>query len=93
MHWKPEFSSYLARLLMEEWDKSVLVKGQGKKQEEILAHVQQVIAEDLKREKDLEREVQNMLDELEKTHSGQFERYKMYPMLKKKLAQKKGVVL
>ena len=92
MHWKPEFSSYLARLLMEEWDKSALAEWQGK-QEEVLAHIQQIIAEDLNKEKELEQEVQNMLDELEKTHSGQFERYKMYPMLKKKLAQKKGVVL
>ena len=92
MHWKPEFSSYLARLIIEEWEKNALLKEQGR-QEEILAHIQQVIAEDLKKEKALEQEVQNMLDELEKTHAGQFERYKMYPMLKKKLAQKKGVVL
>ena len=32
-----------------------------------------------------------MLDELEKTHAGQFERYKMYPLLKKKMAKKKGL--
>ena len=92
MRWTPEFSSYLAKLLIEEWDKNHLVKWQTDKNN-IVPHVQQCIAEDLSKEKDLEQEVQQMLDELENTHSGQFERYKMYPLLKKKLAQKKGFIL
>ena len=92
MHWTPEFSSYLAKLLIEEWDKTHSVKWLAKK-EEVMAHIQQCIAEDLNKEKELEQEVQKMLDELENTHSGQFERYKMYPLLKKKLAQKKGFIL
>ena len=92
MRWTPEFSSYLAKLLVEEWDKTHSVEWLAKK-EEGMAHIQQCIAEDLKKEKQLEQEVQHMLDELESTHSGQFERYKMYPLLKKKLAQKKGFIL
>ena len=92
MRWTPEFSSYLAKLLIEEWDKNHLVEWQIEK-EKIISPVQQCIAEDLNKEKELEKEVQKMLDELENTHPNQFERYKMYPLLKKKLAQKKGFIL
>ena len=92
MRWTPEFSFYLAKLLIEEWDKSHLVEWPVAK-ETAISHIQQCIAEDLNKEKELEQEVQQMLDELENTHSGQFERYKMYPLLKKKLAQKKGFIL
>ena len=92
MQWTPEFSSYLAQLLIEEWDKNHLLEWKAEKAKAI-SHIRQCIAEDLNKEKELEKEVQHMLDELENTHSGQFERYKMYPLLKKKLAQKKGLIL
>ncbi len=41
----------------------------------------------------LEKEVNQMMDELERQNPGGFERYKMFPMLKKKLAKQKGIVL
>ena len=42
-------------------------------------------------ERRLEQEAHEMMDQLEKTQS--FERHKMFPMLKKKLAEKKGFIL
>ncbi len=51
------------------------------------------IQDDLQKEADLDREVNQMLDDLERKHSGEFQRFKMYPILKKKLAQEKKVIL
>ena len=48
---------------------------------------------DYQREADLDREVHQMLDKLEKSNPGEFERYKMYPMLKQKMAKDKKVIL
>lgn len=51
------------------------------------------VRQDYEREADLEREVHKMLDQLEKSHGGQFERYKMYPLLKQKLAKERKIIL
>ena len=48
---------------------------------------------DYQKEIDLEKEVNKMLDDLERSNSGQFQRYKMYPLLKQKLAKEKKVIL
>ena len=53
----------------------------------------QNILKDYAKEKVLEKEVETMMDELERSHPGSFERYKMYPLLKKKLAKEKGIIL
>ena len=44
-------------------------------------------------EKDLEREAHSMMDDLERQNPGAFERHKMFPMLKKRLAKEKGIIL
>ena len=51
------------------------------------------IKAEYEKEAELEREVHKMLDQLEKSHSGEFERYKMFPLLKQKLAKEKKVIL
>lgn len=51
------------------------------------------IRADYDREAELDREVNKMLDQLERSHQGQFERYKMYPLLKQKMAKEKKVIL
>jgi len=48
---------------------------------------------ELQKEAALDKEVQRMMDELERQNPGGFERYKMFPLLKKRLAKEKGVVL
>ena len=52
-----------------------------------------IVKADYQREADLEKEVSAMLEKLEKQNPGEFERYKMYPMLKKRLAKEKGIIL
>lgn len=41
----------------------------------------------------LDREVNQMLDKLERSNPGEFQRFKMFPMLKQKLAKEKKVIL
>ena len=52
-----------------------------------------LIQGDYSRELELDREVNRMLDDLERKNSGEFERYKMFPLLKKRLAKEKGIIL
>jgi hypothetical protein len=52
-----------------------------------------MIRADYHREAELDREVNRMLDDLERQNSGEFQRYKMFPMLKRRLAKEKGIIL
>jgi hypothetical protein len=47
----------------------------------------------MRKESDLDHEVNRMMDELERQNPGEFQRYKMFPMLKKRLAKEKGIIL
>ena len=49
--------------------------------------------EELEKETQLEKEVNSMMDELERQNPNKFERYKIFPLLKKKLAKQKGIIL
>ena len=92
MLWNSHLSHYLAILMVKEWEKSNAVN-YPKGTEVVKQQVNVILNEELNKEKQLDQQVQVMLDQLEKTHPNNFERYKMYPLLKKKLAEKKGVIL
>ena len=51
------------------------------------------VVADFAKEAQLDVEVNKMLDQLEKKNPGEFQRYKMFPLLKKRMAQEKGIVL
>lgn len=59
----------------------------------VLERAVQAVRADFEREAELDKEVNRMLDDLEKKNPGEFQRFKMFPMLKKRLAQEKGIVL
>ncbi len=63
------------------------------KEEVVLARAEALIRADFARESALDQEVHKMMDDLERQSAGAFERYKMFPMLKKRLAKEKGIVL
>lgn len=63
------------------------------KEEEVFQRAISIVNSDFQREKELDEEVNQMLDDLEKQNPGSFQRYKMFPLLKRKLAEKKGIVL
>ncbi len=59
----------------------------------VLDRATAIVRADFEREAELDREVNRMMDDLERKGSGEFERYKMFPMLKKRLAKEKGIIL
>lgn len=63
------------------------------KEEKILQRALSALTSEVAREAELDREVLKMMDDLERQNPGGFERYKMFPLLKKRLAKEKGYVL
>lgn len=62
-------------------------------EKKVFSRAKELVQNDYAREADLDREVNAMLDKLEQSNPGEFQRFKMFPMLKQKLAKEKGVVL
>lgn len=52
-----------------------------------------LIRGDFQRESQLDAEVNKMMDDLERQNPGSFQRFKMFPLLKKRLAKEKGIIL
>ncbi len=63
------------------------------KEEDVLERATAIIRADYFRERELDSEVNRMMDDLERQNPGEFQRYKMFPMLKKRLAKEKGIIL
>ena len=62
-------------------------------EDKVLRRAVELIKADFDREAALDREVNLMLDDLERKNPGEFQRFKMFPLLKKRLAKEKGIVL
>lgn len=63
------------------------------KEDSVLRRAMEVIRADFHREAELDQEVNRMMDDLERQNPGQFQRFKMFPLLKKRLAKEKGIIL
>jgi hypothetical protein len=64
------------------------------KEDAVVERAFAIVRADYHREQELDREVNRMMDDLERQNSGEpFQRYKMFPMLKKRLAKEKGIIL
>ena len=48
---------------------------------------------ELKKEEQIEIDVKALMDQMERQHEGEFQRHKMFPMLKQKLAKERKVIL
>lgn len=82
----------IARLVVKQVHASPAI--QAKVDDEVIEKtVIAVLKKNLEEEAQLEREVEAMMEQLERQNPGGFERYKMYPLLKKKLAEQKGFIL
>ncbi len=82
----------IASKVLNQWKKQNLItfKVDEKK---VLNRMIEELKKDLQKEQELELEVNRMLDQLERSNPGEFQRYKMYPILKKKMAKEKKVIL
>lgn len=65
----------------------------NKSKEALLARGKEIILEDIAKESKLDEEVMRMLDDIEKQQTDQFERHRMFKMLKTKIANERGIVL
>ena len=82
----------LSEKVLEAWKAHNLVEFKDD-EKRVLARVIAAVREDYDKEALLEKDVQKMLEDLERSHGGQFERYKMYPLLKQKLAKERKIIL
>jgi len=82
----------LAEKILNQWKKQNLIvfKDDEKK---VLARMVEIIKQDYAREAALEADVNAMLDQLEISNPGEFQRFKMFPILKQKLAKERKVIL
>ena len=82
----------IANKVLNQWKNQNLItfKVDEKK---VLSRMIEELKKELQKEQDLELEVNRMLDQLERSNPGEFQRYKMYPILKKKMAKEKKVIL
>jgi hypothetical protein len=78
--------------VFEHWKKNnvIVFKDDEKK---VFARALEAVKEDYQKEAQLDIDVNKMLDQLERTNQGEFQRYKMYPILKQKLAKERKIVL
>jgi hypothetical protein len=82
----------LVRRVVLELEKKKLVTF-NKSKEAILHRGKELINADFEKEAALEQEVIRMLDDIEKQQGDNFERHKMFLMLKRKVAEERGFVL
>lgn len=82
----------LAKKVLKHWNEANLVRPKVDEQA-LLEKMVGLLRAEVQKEVDLDRDVHAMLDKLEASHGGQFERHKMYPMLKQKMAKEKKVIL
>ena len=62
-------------------------------EKKVLARGLEILKEEVQKEVELDKEVHRKLDELEKTNPGEFQRHKMFQLMKAKLAKEKKVIL
>lgn len=82
----------LAEKVLATWKAHNLVEFKAD-EKQVLERMIAAVREDYDREALLEKDVNKMLEDLERSHGGQFERYKMYPLLKQKLAKERKIIL
>ncbi len=82
----------MASAILESLKKNNIVTFK-EKEEVVLQRAVSIIRADFQREADLDIEVNKMMDTLERQNPGEFQRYKMFPLLKKRMAKEKGIIL
>ena len=59
----------------------------------VLQTIIDAIINELKKEEKLDQDVHALMDQMEREHEGQFQRHRMFPMLKQKLAKERKIIL
>lgn len=83
---------HLVDLILRSWKQNNVVEFKVE-EPQVRQRMIQLVRGEYEKEANLEKEVNKMLDDLERTNAGEFQRHKMYHMLKQKLAKERKVVL
>ena len=82
----------IATKVFETWKQNhILVFKEDEKV--VQARMVEILKAEYQKELDLDRDVNQKLDELERTNSGEFQRFKMYPLLRKQMAKDRKLIL
>ncbi len=92
MKWTERQIQALVKGVFRSWKTGELVEFKSS-EEKAFKKALEIVKEEFKKEKDLEKEVNQLMDDLEIKNPGSFERYKMFPLLKRQLAKQKGLIL
>lgn len=82
----------LAEKILNQW-KSQNVITLKVDEKTVLATMINALMNELKKEEQLEIDVKALMDQMERQHEGEFQRHKMFPMLKQKLAKERKIIL
>lgn len=82
----------IAHRVVATWKSNQLIT-MNVPEKQILETIEKVVRENIAQEEALDREVHKMLDDLERQNPGEFQRHKMFNLLKQKLAKERKVVL
>lgn len=82
----------LAEKILNHW-KSQNVITLKVDEKTVLATMVNAMMNELKKEEQIDIDVKALMDQMERQHEGEFQRHKMFPMLKQKLAKERKVIL
>ena len=82
----PLQSQKLIEKIFDQWKKQGLITFK-EDEKKVYARALEALKEDIHKEELLDRDVMSMLDQLERSNPGEFQRHKMFPMLKQKIAK------
>jgi hypothetical protein len=82
----------LTEKVFESWKQANVITFK-ETEKKVFARALDAIKADYQREVDLEKDVQKMLNDLERSNPGEFQRHKMSIMLKQKLAKERKIIL
>lgn len=83
---------HLSLKILEAWKKNNLIHAKVD-EKVIMEKICSIIKADYDREAELDKEVNKMMDKLEQTNPGEFQRFKMFPLLKQKIAKERKIIL
>jgi hypothetical protein len=92
MKLSPNQLHVLAKKILEQWKASGVAELKAD-EKVVLERIVALMKGEIQKEIDLDRAVHAMLDQLERSHGGEFERHKMFHLLKNKMAKEKKVIL
>jgi hypothetical protein len=82
----------LSEKILNQWKSQNIITFKTDEKVVLQTIIDAIIGE-LKKEEQLDQDVNALMDQMERQHEGQFQRHKMFPMLKQKLAKERKIVL